>query len=74
MEILAQIQGITVKPRPVATNASTRQMRLVADDKSELDKMIEAELQRGWTLVSRSYNLDDGHGALLYWNDMSKAA
>ena len=74
METLAQLQGITVKPRPVAANSSTRQMRLVADDKNELDQMIAAEKRRGWKLVSRSYNLDDGHGALLYWKDQSKAA
>lgn len=78
METLAQLQSFAVKPKPLAASAfsrcSTRQLRLVADDKRELDRMIEAEQLRGWILVCRSHSLEDGHGALLFWNDISKAA
>lgn len=78
MEILAQLHRIAVKPSimpaDVSAMCATRQLRLVADDKRELDQMISTEQLRGWILVSRSYSLDDGHGALLFWNDKSKAA
>ncbi|MCX7177077.1 MAG: hypothetical protein NT159_24785 [Proteobacteria bacterium] len=38
-------------------------MRLFSQDKSELERRIDEETARGWKLVSRSFSLDDGHGA-----------
>jgi len=52
----------------------SEQMRLTAGDKSELEKMVEVELRRGWALLSRSFSLDDGHGATLIRREISKAA
>lgn len=40
-------------------------LRLVADDKRELDQMIQVEQRQGWVLVCRSYSLDDGQGGLV---------
>ena len=56
------------QPQPTLTIADhmrSDQLRLVADDKRDLDEMIQVELNRGWFVVSRSYSLDDGHGATL---------
>lgn len=49
-------------------------LRLVADDKRDLDEMIQVEQRQGWVLVSRSYSLDEGHGATLIRKDQGKAA
>lgn len=63
--------------RPVAVRCEKRrsdQLRLTADDKRALEHMVDVELRRGWVLVSRSFSLDDGHGATLVRKEISKAA
>ncbi len=49
-------------------------LRLCAVDKGELDRTVEAEQRQGWVLVSRSYSMDDGHGAELTRLEIIKAA
>jgi len=49
-------------------------MRLFSGDKAELEQRIEVEVLRGWELVSRSYSMDDGHGAELVRREFSHAA
>ena len=59
-------------PKPAAPISA--QLRLVADNKRDLDEMILAEQGRGWLLISRGYSLDEGHGATLIRKDLVKAA
>ncbi len=54
--------------------ARSNQLRLVAENKRDLDQMLQIEQGNGWTLVSRSYSMDDGHGATLVWKERDKAA
>jgi len=49
-------------------------MRLVSEHKAELELRIEVEVRAGWELVSRSYSLDDGHGAELVRREVRHAA
>lgn len=49
-------------------------LRLCSTNKDELDRAVECEQRQGWVLVSRSYSMDDGHGAELVRKEMSKAA
>jgi len=49
-------------------------IRLFSGDKAELEQRIEVEVLDGWELVSRSYSLDDGHGAELVRRDTRHAA
>ncbi|MCX7173735.1 MAG: hypothetical protein NT159_07395 [Proteobacteria bacterium] len=49
-------------------------MRLFSGDKAELEQRIQAEVRAGWELVSRSYSLDDGHGAELVRREVRHAA
>ncbi len=65
------------QPRPslsIAEHMRSTQLRLVADDKRELDLRIQVEQGRGWLLVSRSFSLDDGHGATLVRKGLRRAA
>ena len=55
-------------------NPPPDRLRLLGDDKSELDLMIEVHLRRGWSLEHRSHSLDEGHGAVLKLMPISKAA
>lgn len=71
-----------VKKTLIAATAAQRRagtpppdrLRLCAADKGELDRAIEGEQRQGWVLVSRSYSMDDGHGAELVRTEMTKAA
>ncbi len=40
-------------------------LRMLGEDKNEIDEMIEAHVRLGWVLIRRSYSMDDGHGAEL---------
>lgn len=48
-------------------------MRVHSDDKAELEHHIGIRLMSGWQLVSRSYSMDDGHGAELVRSDPNEA-
>jgi len=52
---------------PNSDNKRPNQLRLAAKDKSDLEGMIKVEQGKGWQLLSRSYSLDEGHGATLVW-------
>lgn len=71
MENFVQYLVAEPKRRPVAS-FSDRQ-RLVAKDKCDLDRMIEARQCHGWVLVSRTYSMDEGHGATLIRRNREKA-
>ena len=72
MDSFVQYLFDTPKLRPAVSYSD--QKHLVADDKSDLDRMIEARQRHGWLLVSRSYSMDKGHGATMARNDMGQAA
>ncbi|OIQ99046.1 hypothetical protein GALL_189600 [mine drainage metagenome] len=71
-----------VKRTVIAATAAQRRagtpppdrLRLCATNKNELDWAVESEQRQGWVLISRSYSMDDGHGAELMRKEMSKAA
>ena len=71
-----------VKKTLIAATAAQRRagtpppdrLRLAGADKGELDHVIELEQRQGWLLVSRSYSMDDGHGAELVRTELHKAA
>lgn len=72
MENFVQYLVSQPKQRPVA-EFSDRQ-RIVAKNKGDLDRMIEIRQRHGWLLVSRSYSMDEGHGATLIRKELGKAA
>lgn len=71
-----------VKRTLVAATAAQRRagsmlpdrLRLLTTDKSELDRRIEVEKRQGWRLASRSYSMDEGHGAELVRAELDNAA
>ena len=70
METVIDSIAVQTKKQPqpslsISAHMRSDQLHLVADDKPELDKMIQAEQGQGWFLVSRSYSSEDGHGATL---------
>ena len=72
----AVIDNVAVQvPQPPQRSASkSEKMRIVADNKRDLDDMIQAELRQGWELVSRGYSLDEGHGATLIRKTLEETA
>lgn len=69
--LTAQLQQRPTPSRPRPWRAE--QQRLVSSDKYQLEQMIRSEQRRGWVLLSRSYSLDDGHGATLVLADHDEA-
>ena len=63
--------GVPVK-RPVVSFSDKE--RIFAEDKSDLDRTIALKQRHGWILLSRSYSMEDGHGATLARQVLSKAA
>jgi len=41
------------------------ELKLVGDQKAEVDLQITAAEREGWRLYSRAFSLDDGHSATL---------
>lgn len=74
MEAVIDSVAVQVQHQPQQAASTSDKMRIVADCKRDLDDMIQAELQRGWVLISRGYSLDEGHGATLIRKDLEKTA
>lgn len=77
MENMTHSIAAQTQRRPAASLSEpirSHQLLLVADDKRALDRMIQDEQHQGWVLVSRSYSLDEGHGATLIRKDFGRAA
>jgi len=68
------IQYLFAEPKQRPAASSSDQQRLVAKDKRELDRAIELKQRHGWLLVSRSYSMEEGHGATLITNRLGKVA
>ncbi|MCX7176832.1 MAG: hypothetical protein NT159_23530 [Proteobacteria bacterium] len=57
-----------------AENQALEHRQLIFDNKHDLDRAIETALRYGWTLLSRSYSSEKGHGADFVRSRMNKAA
>ena len=68
------IQYLFAEPKQRPAASPSDQQRLVAKDKRELDRIIELKQRHGWLLVSRSYSMEEGHGATMVTNKLGRAA